>query len=76
MEICCSWVEWPLPTRSIKDDPDGLSRLLADPEFEVLVEMRHADYSHIGFEYETALQAMNEILNAIDHSLSEPAIGN
>jgi len=70
MELCCnSWSQWPLPTRSIEDDPGALSRLLSDPEFDMLLEFRYTNIAHIALEYETAMQAMSDILDAIDHSL-------
>jgi hypothetical protein len=71
IELCCAWVEWPVPAISVMDSPDELSRLLADPEFEVLVEMRHVDLNHIALEYKTALLEMNAIIDAIDDSFSD-----
>jgi len=69
MEQCCnSWSRWPQSTSSIEDDPDGLSRLLSDPEFEILLEFRFTNIAHMALEYETAMQAMNNILDAIDDS--------
>ena len=70
IELCCSFTKWPLPTRSVTDDPDALSRLLTDPEFAVMVEMRHTDFSHMALEYENAIREMDEILGAIDMSLA------
>ena len=61
--------KWPLPSRSIADDPDGLTRLLSDPEFEVLLELRYDHLYHTKGEYETALQAMKDILDQIGDSL-------
>jgi len=69
IEICCSWTKWPLPTRSVTDDPDALSRLLTDPEFETLVELRFTDFSHLALEYENGIKEMNAILDALDESL-------
>ena len=69
IEICCSWTKWPLSTRSVTDDPDALSRLLTDPEFETMVELRHTDFSHLALEYENGIREMDEILDAIDESL-------
>ena len=71
MELCCSWSKWPQSTRSIEDDTDAVSRLLSDPEFEVLLEFRYIYVAHVALEYAAALQAMSEILDAIDESLSE-----
>ena len=70
IEICCSFTEWPLPTKSVVDDPDMLSRLLADPEFEVMVEFRYTDFSHLALEYENGVRKMDEILGALDESLA------
>lgn len=76
IELCCSsWSKWPVPTRSITDDPAALSRLLADPEFEVLLEMKHIELAHVDLEYDRGMQAMLEILEAIDASLSSVATG-
>ncbi len=70
LEMCCSWTKWPLPTKSVADDPDALSRLLNDPEFEIMVEMRLEDFSHMAFEFENGLREMDEILGALDESLA------
>ena len=70
MEICCKWVEWPIPIESITDDPDRLSQLLIDPEFAVLVDLRHTDLAHIALEYDHALEAMDKLLEMIDDSLA------
>lgn len=70
-EICCSWSEWPVPTRSIEDDPERLARLLTDPEFEVLLDFKYLAIAHTALEYEIALQAMNEIIDALDDSLPD-----
>ena len=71
MELCCPYAEWPISTLSVADNPDELSRLLTDPEFEVLVEMRYESLAHIALELRTALLEMDAILNAIDESLSD-----
>ena len=42
---------------------------LSDPEFEILLEFRYTNIAHIALEYETAMQAMTGILDAIDDSL-------
>ena len=71
MELCCPYAEWPISTVSVADNPDKLSRLLTDPEFEVLVEMRYESLAHIALEYRTALLEMDAILAAIDESLAD-----
>ncbi len=70
-ELCCPYAEWPISTVSVADNPDELSRLLTDPEFEVLVEFRYESLSHIVLEYRTALGEMEAIIGAIDDSLSD-----
>jgi hypothetical protein len=71
LELCCSsWTQWPLPTRSINDEPGALARLLADPEFDILLEMKHIELAHADYEYKIGLQAMDDIINAIDRALS------
>lgn len=70
IETCCSFTKWPLPTKSVADDPDALSRLLADPEFEVMVEMRYTDFSHLALEYENGIREVDKILDALDESLA------
>jgi len=71
IELCCDWSKWPQATRSIEDDPDAVSRLLSDPEFEVLLDFRYIFVAHVELEFEAAIQTINEILDAIDNSLSE-----
>ena len=71
LEMCCSsWTKWPMPTRSIEDEPGALARLLADPEFYVLLEMKHIELAHAESEYEVGLRAMDDIIEAIDRALS------
>ena len=69
-ELCCPYVEWPISTVSVADNPDELSRLLTDPEFGVLVEFRYESLAHIALEYRTAMGEMEAIIDAIDGSLS------
>ena len=70
-EVCCDWMNWPVSSRSLADDPDAVSRLLADPEFEVLLDFKYIDIVHTALEYDAGIQAMTEILDAIDDSLSD-----
>jgi len=70
-ELCCPYAEWPISTVSVADNPDELSRLLTDPEFEVLVEIRYESLAHMALEYRTALSEMDAIIDAIDDSLSD-----
>jgi len=53
-------------TRSLAADADAVSRLLSDPEFMVLCELRYSFLSHTTGEYQLALDAINEILAALD----------
>ena len=69
LELCCSWSKWPQTTRSIDDDPAALTRLLNDPEFEVLLEFKHIEIAHMALEYDIGLKAIDDILDAIDASL-------
>lgn len=61
--------DWTIPMRSISDDPDSVSRLLGDPEFRVLAELRYGFKRHLTEEFETALAATEEILEEIERSL-------
>ena len=69
-ELCCTWTNWPVPTRSIEEDPGAVSRLFSDPEFEVLLDFKYINVVHTAIEYGRAMEAMNEILDAIDASLA------
>jgi hypothetical protein len=62
--------DWPIPPRSVADDADALSRLLSDPEFASIVEIRYGFKTHATGEYELAIAAIDEILNEIDQSLA------
>lgn len=70
LELCCSWSKWPQATRSIDEDPAALTRLLTDPEFEVLLEFKHIEIAHMALEYDIGLKAIDNILDAIDASLN------
>ncbi len=61
--------DWPVVTRSVSDDPVALARLLEDPEFRALVEVRYGYKIHLTSEYEKALAATSAILAEIDRSL-------
>ena len=63
--------DWPLELRSITEDPEAMERLLTDPEFETLLEVRYGFLSHTTGEYETAREEINEILELIEASISE-----
>jgi len=70
-DLCCDWMTWPVPIRSLADDPDAVSRLLADPEFDALLDFKYIDIVHTALEYDAGIQTMTEILDAIDDSLSD-----
>ena len=61
--------EWTIPVRSVSDDPDAAARLLKDPEFRVLAELRYGFKKHLTDEFESALLATEEILAEIEKSL-------
>jgi len=61
--------DWTIPMRSISDDPDAVARLLGDPEFRVLAELRYGFKRHLTDEFEAALAATEEILEEIKRSL-------
>lgn len=61
--------EWTIPVRSISDDPDAVARLLEDPEFRVLAELRYGFKRHLTDEFNTALIATEKILEEIEQSL-------
>jgi hypothetical protein len=56
---------WPIRSPRLGDDPDSVRRLLADPEFKALVQVRYAYWEHAGGEYQFALQASDEILDLL-----------
>lgn len=59
-----------LGTTSIADDPDTMSRLWSDPEFEVIVEVRYGFLTHTTGEYQTAMEEIEKILEEIEKSIS------
>jgi len=63
--------DWTVPVRSVSDDPDAVARLLQDSEFRVLIELRYGFKRHLTEEFETALVAVEEILEEIDRSLMQ-----
>ena len=61
---------WPIKSRSIKDDADSLERLLTDPEFRVMAELRYGYKIHLKGEIARALDAIDQILIEIERSLN------
>jgi hypothetical protein len=55
-------------TRSLVDDEDTTSRLLSDPEFMSMCELRYTFLSHTTGEYQRALEAVDEILVALERA--------
>ena len=63
--------DWPIPVQSISSDPDAIARLLDDPKFRVLVEVRYGFQRHLTDEFEAAISAADEIVSEIDESIDE-----
>lgn len=59
-------VDWPVKMHSIAEDPALVARLLADPRFRAMIEVRYAVWSKARGEYEAALQAANAILGDLE----------
>ena len=63
--------DWPIPVQSLSNDPDAIKRLLDDPKFRVLVEVRYGYQRHLTGEFERAILAAEEIVSEIDESIVE-----
>ncbi len=61
--------DWPIPVQSMSSDPDAITRLLDDPKFRVLVEIRYGFLRHLTDEFEAAILAAEEIVSEIDESI-------
>jgi hypothetical protein len=61
---------WPVPSRSLGDDPESLVRLLSDPQFRTIIELRYGYKAHLSEEFASAMTAIDEILVEIDRSLN------
>ena len=61
---------WPVTSQSLNDDADSLERLLTDPEFRVIAELRYGYKIHLTGEFRKALEAIDEILIEIESSLN------
>ncbi len=57
--------------RSITDDPQRFSRFLQDPQLAVMLEARMGYKMHTTGEFQEAMEAVEEILAAIDRSSVE-----
>lgn len=56
---------WPVPQERLSDDPAAMRRLLTDPAFKSLVEVRYSYWHHAGLEYQSTLRVAEEILELI-----------
>jgi len=66
----------PIPERSVPVSPDTIRKLLEDPKFHVLAEVRYHFKGHLIVEIETAISAAEAILAEIEKSLnSSDALG-
>jgi hypothetical protein len=61
---------WSGASRSLADDPQALDRLLFDPQFSVILEVRLGYNHHATGEYRMAMEAVERILDEIQASLS------
>ncbi len=64
-------VDWPASARTLSNDADALSRLMTDPEFLTLVELRYGYADHATGEFEQAIRAADDILAEINRSISD-----
>lgn len=62
------WGEWPIASTTLTADPEALQSLLADPSFQTILEARYVYWAHTTGEYESALDAIDEILAEIEQS--------
>lgn len=68
--------EWPLPLNPISADPDAVKRLLEDPRFRVLAEIRYGYKRHLTGEFEAAIDAAEAILAEIELSLDGAVVSD
>ncbi len=59
----------PAPARLLGDDPAAVDRLLQDPRFRSIVEIRYLYKLHTTEEFEQAVAAAEEILTEIEKGL-------
>ena len=60
---------WPVEIERIDDEPGALARLLTDPEFKSLVEVRYSYWHHAGGEYRVTLEMAEEILQLVERAM-------
>lgn len=57
--------EWPVPRRSLADNPAEVTRILSDPVYRAKIQIRFSYWDHAGGEYQAALAAADDILERI-----------
>lgn len=60
---------WQLETSQLSADPVALERLLSDPAFHSMVQIRYGYRLHLIQEFDAALVAIAEILERVAHSI-------
>ena len=60
---------WPVSLRSPSDDPEAFERLIQDPRFRVMVEIRYGYKRHLTGEFDAAITAAEAILAEIEKSI-------
>ena len=60
---------WPVEIERIGDEPGALARLLRDPEFKSLVEVRYSYWHHAGGEYRVTLEMAEDILGLVERGM-------
>ena len=60
--------EWPVPARLIAEEPETIERLVGDPEFCAIVDIRYGELDHLQTEYEDLLESIERILERIEQS--------
>jgi hypothetical protein len=65
----------PVDQQPIAADPEAVRRLLSDPEYRALIQVRYGLWNHARGEIQTALDAANAILDLIDAELAERGMG-
>ena len=61
--------DWSLPLKTIPESPDVIRRLLEDPRFFVLAQVRYGYKRHLTAEFEAAIVATEAILVEIEKSI-------
>jgi hypothetical protein len=61
--------DWPYEARLISESPDVVSKLLSDPRFREMIEIRYAYKRHLTDEFDAALAEAVAIIEKIDGSI-------